>query len=265
MKLLRRIGLSVLIILFLAVGLCYAQNTAKQIYAKGVEYATQGKLEEAKEEFEKALKVDPFYESAKSTLKVIEDVNNQKIKINTAIMYFKGISYAVKGQWAEAISDYNKAIEINPSFATAYTGRGYAYLNKGQYDKAISDFNKAIEINPRDAIAYNGRGIAYYKKGQYDKAIFDYSKAIEINPRFANAYNNRGWTYHLKGQHDKAISDYDKAIEINPRLAMAYNNRGIAYDAKMNTKKACSDWKRACELGDCSSWGIVNKIKCLGK
>jgi len=32
-----------------------------------------------------------------------------------------------------------------------------------------------------------------------------------------------------------------------------------------NMKRACSDWKKACELGDCSNWGIVNKMRCFGK
>ena len=67
--------------------------------------------------------------------------------------------------------------------------RGDVFYEKGQYYKAISDYNKAIEINPRDAKAYNNRGNAYQRKGQYDQAISDYNKALEINPRFAMAYS----------------------------------------------------------------------------
>jgi len=60
--------------------------------------------------------------------------------------------------------------------------QGTELLKKGQYDQAIANFDKAIEINPRYAEAYNNRGIAYTKKGQYDKAISDYNKAIELDP-----------------------------------------------------------------------------------
>ena len=108
--------------------------------------------------------------------------------------------------------------------ADSYVKRGLTYADKGQYDKDISDYNKAIEINPRDADAYSNRGTAYDTKGQYDKAISDYNKAIEINPRLADAYYNRGIAYGKRGQYDKAISDYSKAIEINPRDADAYYN-----------------------------------------
>ena len=231
MKVLIIIGASVLILLFLTIGSCFAQSAAEQTWTKGVEYAAQGNFSEAKKAFENALKADPYYDRAKEALEVIEDVVDQKIKSKTAIHLFKGKSYREKEQWDEAIAEYNKALEINPKFAMAYNDRGIAYRWKGQYDQAISDHNKALEINSRYAEAYNSRGVAYY----------------------------------TKGQHDKAISDYNKAIEINPRYAYAYNNRGVAYDAKGNMKKACSDWKWACELGECGNWGMLNKIRCLGK
>ncbi len=94
--------------------------------------------------------------------------------------------------------------------AAGYTLRGVVYFEKGQYDDAISDYTKALEINPRYAVAFNNRGNAYQGKGQYDQAISDYNKALEINPRFALAYYNRGLAYARKGQHDQAISDYNK-------------------------------------------------------
>ena len=68
--------------------------------------------------------------------------------------------------------------------ADFYFNQGIAYIDKAQYDLAISDFNKALDINPRDAEAYCNRGIAYREKGQYDQAISDYTKAIELNPNW---------------------------------------------------------------------------------
>ncbi len=76
-----------------------------------------------------------------------------------------------------------------------YNNRGIAYGEKGQYDQAISDFNKAIEINPRYEKAYSNRGIVYRLKGQYDQAISDFNKAIEISPTDAQAYNSLAWLF----------------------------------------------------------------------
>ena len=109
-------------------------------------------------------------------------------------------------------------------------GAKYYYLvradtNSSLYDRAISDFNKAIEIDPKHAMAYSNRGNAYGEKGQYDRAISDYTKAIEINPRFAAAYYNRGLAYHKKGEYDKAWEDVYKAqslgLQVHPGFLKA--------------------------------------------
>ena len=79
-----RVGLLALMVLFLMVDLGFGQNNAWQIWTKGVEHAAQGNFSEAKVEFEKALKVDPHNGPAKRALKLIEDVDQQKIKTKTA-------------------------------------------------------------------------------------------------------------------------------------------------------------------------------------
>ena len=249
MKALRRIGASVLIVFFLTTGFSYGQGVAGSILTKGVDYAAQGKFQEAKEEFEKALKAAPFLEAARDSLKVIEDVTERKIERKSAIHLFKGAAYVLKMQWDEGIAEYSKALELNPRLAIAYRTRGFAYCGKGQYDQAISDFTKAVEINPRYADAYFYRGFAYCEKGQYNQAIFDFTKAVEINPRYADAYFYRGFACGDNGQYDQAISDYSKAIELNPRHAVAYTNRAVAYYYKGKYTKAWEDIYKAQSLG----------------
>ena len=147
MKVPGRIGVSALIILFLAVGLCYGQSAAMQHLIKGVDYAAQGKFEEAKEEFGKVSKADPLYESAQEDLKVIEDVIDKKIKSKTAIHLYKGVTYVHKRQYDEAISDYTKAIEINPRYVDAYDNRGFIYMVRLEdKKKACADWKRACEL-----------------------------------------------------------------------------------------------------------------------
>jgi len=52
-------------------------------------------------------------------------------------------------QYNQAITDYSKAIELDPKFAKAYYNRSYAYDSINQQDRAVEDFNKAIELDPR--------------------------------------------------------------------------------------------------------------------
>jgi len=74
------------------------------------------------------------------------------------------------------------------SEADFHKDRGHDYFNKGMYDQAISDYTKAIALNPKDAVTYYNRGNAYGQgKGLYDQAISDYRRAIELKPRAADA------------------------------------------------------------------------------
>ena len=70
----------------------------------------------------------------------------------------------------------------------AFYNRGVIFQDKGQYNMAISDFSKAIEINPKDAAAYYSRGITYFIINEYDKAWNDFKQAQtlggQIHPEF---------------------------------------------------------------------------------
>jgi tetratricopeptide (TPR) repeat protein len=68
-----------------------------------------------------------------------------------------------------------------------YIHRGVAYYGKGQFDKAISDYNKAIEINPKYAIAHYNIGCIYSLQNNLSKAL----KYLEL--AFQNDYDNFDW------------------------------------------------------------------------
>ena len=160
----------------------------------------------------------------------------------------RGFKFFRKGQFEKAISDFNKAIELDPGVTLCYFARGQIYLENKQIDKAISDFNKTIELNPHLIDTYIFRGSAYHMEDQIDKAILDYSKAIEMKPEDADVYNLRGNVYYKKGEIDKAIADYTRAIEINPGHATAYYNRGRAYNIVGSIDMASDDYEKAIEL-----------------
>ena len=178
-----------------------------------------------------------------------EHINLVSNIINKAMSYInRGNSKNELGQFAEAIKDYNKAIELNPNYAAAYSNRGNAKDNLGEPQAAIEDCNKAIELNPNSALAYNNRGNAKNKLGQHQAAIEDYTKAIELNPNEATAYNNRGNAKYELGELKEAIKDYNKAIELNPNEATAYNNRGSVKNNLGEHQAAIEDYNKAIEL-----------------
>ena len=88
----------------------------------------------------------------------------------------------VMGEYDAAITDYNKAIELNPKEASIYFSRGLAHFNKQSYSSAIADFDKVIELDPDEAMAFFKRGNALEKTGNFDKALTDYQKAVALDP-----------------------------------------------------------------------------------
>ena len=178
-----------------------------------------------------------------------EEKQREKEELLTAQDYFRrGFRASSEGHTQEAVKEYSKAIELDPSFASAYHNRGILYNNLGEQQKALNDYNKAIELDPSYAFAYNGRGNVYRGFGERQKALDDYNKAIELDPSFAYAYNGRGNVYSDLGEQQKALEDYNKAIELDSSYAHAYNGRGNVYSNLGEQQKALEDYNKAIEL-----------------
>ena len=91
-------------------------------------------------------------------------------------------------------------------------------------DNAITDFDKAIELKPDYVNAYNNRGTVYGIKGDYNRAIEDYDKAIEIQPDFAEPYCNRGEALLHLNEMEKAKADLITAKEMGADIVAAFRN-----------------------------------------
>lgn len=98
-----------------------------------------------------------------------------------------GNEAAQRGDWNKAISHFTKAIESGslskPNLAVAYNNRGSAWDDKGHLDNALKDYTKAIEIDPSYHEAYFNRSQAYEKKGAMAKALGDAKKAAALSPQ----------------------------------------------------------------------------------
>ncbi|MCA2908482.1 MAG: tetratricopeptide repeat protein, partial [Microcystis sp. M034S1] len=175
---------------------------------------------------------------------------NQAINLapRAAWYYNRGNLYYYQQKYDLALSDYDKAIELNPNYAYAYYNRGNLYKNLQKYELALADYDKAIELNPNYAKSYYNRGVLYYDQKKYELALADWNKAIELNPNFTDAYYNRGNLYYNQQKYDLALSDYNKAIDINPNDAGAYLNRGGLYSYQQKYELALADFNKAIEI-----------------
>ncbi len=128
----------------------------------------------------------------------------QAAHAQTAGEFFKrGIVNHELGDLQEAITNWNKAIEINPQYVDAYIKRGYAKRQLGDYQGSISDFTKAIVIDPQDASAYDERGNSKLILGDERGGCADIKKAVSLGLQTA-----------LRGSPECTTifeQDYDKA------------------------------------------------------
>ena len=119
-------------------------------------------------------------------------------------------------------------IEVWGDEASEAYDKGIQFLSEGRQRDAITAFDKAIQLNPRSAEGYLGRGMAYNETGQNERALKDYDAALALNPQSAETYFNRGNAYSDLGQHERALRDYTEAIRLDPTHSGAVFNRSLA-------------------------------------
>ncbi|MFM7390029.1 MAG: tetratricopeptide repeat protein [Vampirovibrionales bacterium] len=113
----------------------------------------QGNTQEAIQDFDTAIKLDPKY---------------------TAAYTNRGYAKYELDQYAEAIQDYDIAIKLDTKNVLAYNNRGIAKAELCHYTEAIQDFDTAIKLDPKNALAYNNRGVAKGKLGDTQGAEADF-------------------------------------------------------------------------------------------
>ena len=146
---------------------------------------------------------------------------------NPVIPNILGAIYAALEQYEEAITHYNKSIELKPDSAEAYNNLGALFRKTNEYEKAITNYNKAIELKPDSAEAYNNLGNIYNLVSRAADAVASYIRAIELNPDYIEAYNGLGVVLNQLGREEEAITHYGKAILLDPeafspRLASSF-------------------------------------------
>ena len=131
-----------------------------------------------------------------------------------------------------------KLIEMNPDFyielddAYSYSNRGLGKLATMDYHGAIFDFNKAIEKDNNYATAYYLRGSAKFKLSKLEDAISDFNKAIEINPYYYLSYRERGEVKLKLGDISGSEEDLNKAKKIEDKNKSSIDMKELTFDYK---------------------------------
>ena len=87
---------------------------------------------------------------------------------------------------------------------------GVIYSGLRRYDEAVTSYNRTIELKPSYADAHNNLGNILKELDKYEEAIASYNKAIELKPDYAEAYYNLGSIFAEVGKYEEALDYLDK-------------------------------------------------------
>jgi tetratricopeptide (TPR) repeat protein len=143
----------------------------------------------------------------------------------------RGLAHDGKGEYEQAIADFDQALKFDPDFALARQNRERVQAalaavptdintcNKGVGDDRIAACGRVLKRNPAYTAAYLHRGVEYVAKGENDHAVADFDEVIRRNPKAPLAYRGRGLAFRDKGEYDRAIADFDQVILLDPKNA----------------------------------------------
>ena len=126
------------------------------------------------------------------------------------------------------------------SRARSHTDLGAAYYQQGKLEIALDEFNRAVEIDPTYSQAHNGLGLVYAALNQDAKADASFKRAIQVQPSSSEAHNNYGSFLCAHQRYDESITQFLEAVK-NPLYStpnLAYANAGICSVRKNDTKNA---------------------------
>jgi tetratricopeptide (TPR) repeat protein len=148
-----------------------------------------------------------------------------------------GMMFNISGNEAEAIRYYeqaidcfNQAIDINPQYITAWTGKGDALYSLGKYNESLQAYESALGVFPSDGITWYRKGLALYELGRYQEAISSYETALLTFPRNAEIWLNKGKALLANEQYNEALDSLEYSLKLDPSIAVAWYYKGKTFE-----------------------------------
>src|SRR6202790_4118762 len=194
----------------------------------------------------------------------------------------RGVIFAARGAFADALSCFERAVALNPGYAEARTNLGRGLRSLGRLDEAVTQFELVLMSAPDSPLAYFNLASARVLAGQKADAERHYRSAISLRPDFFDAHihlaallqdtdrlpealahaeravalrpdssgarNNLGNILRTLGRHADALAQYELALKIDPNFFMAHYNCGVALRGETRIAEARAHFARAFAL-----------------
>jgi tetratricopeptide (TPR) repeat protein/2-polyprenyl-3-methyl-5-hydroxy-6-metoxy-1,4-benzoquinol methylase len=207
-------------------------NPAIAMIVEGNALEEQGRMPEAMERYEAAIKTDPQcarahlnrgnilladarFDDARSAyqLAITCDSHYAAAHFNLGNLNYRA------GEFELALRNYQAAVGIRPAFADGFVGMANALDSLGRTAEAVESYERALVISPGYAEIHFNLGVLATTQGRYEEAADSLRRAVEIKPDFSQAHHKLGAVLSRLEQLDAAEASLHRALSIDPESA----------------------------------------------
>ena len=232
-----------------------ANPEAYELYLKGRFFwnkRTDADLRKAIDYFNHAIAKDPNYALAHAGLADCYDLLCEYSDLSPKESYPKAKAAAIKAlelddtlgeahtslayslinydwDWRSAEREYQRAIQLNPNYATARQWYAECLSMLGRHNEAIAEIKRAQQLDPLSLIINQGVGGKYLYARRYDEAMAQFRRTLELYPHFPPTHQRLAWCYAQKRMYDEAITEMQRAVELSGNSTQMIAALGYTY------------------------------------
>lgn len=148
------------------------------------------------------------------------------------------------GSEGEAIGQYEKARQLNPSLQQVARHLAVLYDRQGQYTRAVAEYQLAIKLQPKDSDLFNDFGYCHYNHGKWSEAEKYLTEAITLNADNKRAWINLGMTLAQQERYPESLEAFHKALpgaQAHCNIAFIMTTQGKQEEAKKEYRLALAE------------------------
>jgi len=161
--------------------------------------------------FHAHLEPNEAFQKAKREAQKALSIDNTLAEAHTSLAY---ISTVYEWDWENAESEFKRAIDLNPNYATAHHWYSTFLHSMGRYDEAIVEIKQAQKLDPVSNMINTDLGEIYHSMHQYDRAIDAFQNVLAMHKGFWRAHWSLAKAYLQKQMFEEALAEIQKAEDL---------------------------------------------------
>jgi tetratricopeptide (TPR) repeat protein len=177
---------------------------------------------------------ETFPKAKAAALKALE-MDNTLAEAHTSLSL---VRYLFDWEWSAAEQGFQRAIELNPNYATAHHWYGEYLVLSRRFDEGYLELIQARELDPLSLPINADIGQYYFFTRQYERAIEQLNRLLDLEPNFVRALALLGWTFEQMGRFEEAIAKFEQATALSGSRTLIVAGLGHAHAVSGNRAEA---------------------------